>query len=112
MDIKRIKALSGLTEDNDDEFMAALAREKHVEAMIRHAFEKIGLEINYNNHSVAYEDSTREATVDLEDFEFDLAQLNKLYATGLSKAFRIIGRSDHIAVEFVVDPAMDHAAIA
>jgi len=114
MDIDRLKALSGLVENDhdDDALLDAIAREKHIEKLIRHAFEKIGLEINYDNNSVLYEDSTREASVDLEDFEADLALLNKLFTTGLSKAFRIFSRADHLAVTFIVDPMLDQAAIA
>lgn len=110
MDIDRIRALSGLNEEQDDDaFMAAIAREKAIEALIRHAFGKLHLDINYNNYSVRYEDSTREAEVMLEEDRFDLKMLMRLYETGLSDNFEIVHHTDALAIAFTVAAELDNA---
>lgn len=112
MDPNRIQTLAGIEPDNDDASMAAMDREKKVEKLIRHAFEKIGLEINYNNYSVLYNDETREATVSLEDDRIPLDQLKRLNDTGLAAEYVIIFHSGGLGVEFKVSAELDNAEFA
>jgi hypothetical protein len=105
-----------LAEAGEDEGMDSYDREKHVEAAIRYAFGKVGLAINYNSHSVSYEDSTREAEVTLEDQEVDLQQLSKLAATGLAEGgglsgYKVAWGSDALSIHFKVARAIDDAQI-
>ena len=100
----------------DRESDAQYAREAHVEKLIRYAFSKIGLPINYNNYSISYEDSTREAEVTLEDQEVTLADLTKLIDTGLAEgaglsAYKVVWGSDALSVHFRVAAAIDQAQI-
>jgi len=101
-------------EDFDDaEDDARYAREKHIESLIKYAFEKIGLTINYNNFSIMYEDSTREAEVRLEG-EVDgisLTQMTKLRETGLAEEYFLSAHDGDLWIKFKVVPELDHAQI-
>ena len=101
---------------DDDAFSQSMDREKHVETLIRYAFDKVGLPINYNNYSVSYEDSTRDAEVTLEDQEVTIEQLNKLVETGLAEgtgpaAYKVAWGSDALSIHFKVARAIDDAQI-
>jgi hypothetical protein len=111
MDEKRIKQLSGINEQDGND-MASYDRERHVETLIRHAFEKIGIEINYNNYSVNYDDAERTATVKLEESSVDLKLLNRLYESGLSSNYTIGCSDGDLLIDFIVAPELDHADIA
>ena len=112
MDPNRIQTLAGIESDDDDAFMAAIDREKKIDKLIRHAFEKIGLQINYNNHSVLYDDETREATVSLEDDRIPMQQLRRLSETGLAAEYDIIFHGAGLGVEFKVSAELDNAEVA
>ncbi len=94
-----------------EEYEKANTREKHIEGLIRFAFEKIGLEINYNNFSVHYEDATRMAEVRLEEQigGISLTTLNRLNETGLSESYALEAGSDGIVVIFQVSRELDDA---
>jgi hypothetical protein len=103
-------------EAEEDALSQSYDREKHVEALIRYAFTKIGLPVNYNNYSVSYDDSTREAEVQLEDQEVSVEQLTKLAATGLAEgsdlaAYRVVWGSDALSIHFTAAKALDNAQI-
>ena len=94
-----------------ENYEKATIREKHIEGLIRFAFEKIGLEINYNNYSVHYEDESRKAEVRLEELAdgIPLALLNRLNETGLSDAYAIHGADGCLDVHFTVSRELDDA---
>lgn len=89
------------------------AREAKIEKLIRYAFEKIKLEINYTNHSVYYEDDTREASVRLETPAdgFSLKHLNALADTGLSDDFKVNTSDGALVVTFIVSEQLDDAIL-
>lgn len=92
-----------------DEMDARYAREKKVEALIRHVFEKLGLDIAYRNHAISYdEDSDRSCTVYL-DGPVNLDALIKLEPLGLGTDFKISSAGDYITVEFIVLEGMENA---
>jgi hypothetical protein len=98
-------------DENDDEMMAGMDREKHIEKLIRFAFNKIGLEIGLNSYSVSYEDSTRNAEVQLEETSITLDTLLRLRDTGLSDNFTVEHGADALSILFKASPDLDHAAI-
>ena len=97
-----------INEAFDDE---TYSREEKIEGLIRYAFNKIKLDINYNNFSVSYEDSTREAEVKLETpyDGFSLNELSKLEETGLSNEYKLVARNGDLVVLFKVDANLDDA---
>lgn len=95
-----------------DEDTAFMDREKNIEALIRFAFDKIGLTVNYNNYSVNYEDATREAEVTLEDNSVPLTHLLRLQSTGLADGdYNVRHGHDALHITFVVAPDLDHARL-
>lgn len=92
-----------------DEMDARYAREKKVEALIRHVFEKLGLDIAYRNHAISYdEDSGRQCTVYL-DGPIHLDALIKLEPLGLGTSFQISSAGDYLTLEFTVLDGMENA---
>lgn len=99
--------------DSDSEDEAVFEREKHVEKLIRYAFDRVGLLISDRSNSVIYfEENEREAEVRLDESDFDLDDLLKLKNTGLSDKFQISAHDFEIWVKFKVDPILDSAKIA
>ncbi len=114
---KYIDLFESFDEDAEEEALSqSYDREKHVESLIRFAFDKVGLPINYNNYSVRYEDSTREAEVVIEDQAVSFDKLAALATTGLAEgtglaAYRVEWSSDALVIAFRVADEMDHARI-
>jgi len=115
-----LKRLAGLTEarqimDPDEEDRLddeKSTRQQKIVRLITLAFQRLGLTIeegDWTSYYVIYDESDREAIVKLDDSEVDLAQLMKLYKTGLSQKFSISVFSGSLAVSFIVAPEMDHA---
>ncbi len=93
-----------------DEMDARYAREKKVEALIRHVFEKLGLEVAYRNHAINYdEESGRQCSVYLEGYATDVSVLAKLGTLGLGTDFKIGANGDFLILEFTVAEGMEHA---
>lgn len=88
--------------------------EKKIISMIRFAFEKVGLQINYNNYSVIYTHEDRMAEVLLEETidGFSLTELNRLKETGLADEYFVSGRNGEIVIRFLVSSDLDNAHIA
>ena len=91
-------------------------REKRIEGLIRSALNRIGLPLldaDQTRWPVSYDDDTREATVYLDCNEgIPLSKLQQLLQSGLSSDFQISDSASHdfcLTVEFIVDPALDHA---
>jgi hypothetical protein len=104
-----MRNLINLVEANSD----SMDREDHIVRLIRFAFEKIDLAINYNNHSVTYEDATREACVILEQDSISINKLALLYQTGLSDQDFVIEKGhDALRVVFTVRVDLDQAEIS
>ncbi len=78
----------------------------HYESLIRFAFEKIGLTINYNNYSVAIDEDSMLASVVLEDQEVPLTQLARLSETGLGHDYVIRQSSNALEIAFTADRAL------
>ena len=95
-----------------DEMDARYAREKKVEALIRHVLEKLGMEIADRAHAIGYDEASgRECTVYLYG-PVKLDTLVKLQATGLGEFFAINTSSSHydeMVLEFVVAEGMENA---
>lgn len=85
--------------------------ETKLERLIRHAFEKIKIEINYNNFSVMIDPDTREAEVRLESEEITLDHLNRLKETGLSDAYTVRYGANSLVIAFIVSDNLDHAVL-
>lgn len=115
MDINRIKKLAGIIKEQDilgdlekDPFEVEddklFNKETKAKKAIQYAFEKIGLEVStVSEYPIYYDEKSREASVELDDNEVDLRQLARLYETGLSDNFRIIGSDDALYINFQVD---------
>ena len=107
-EFKKMKRLAGVpTDDERDD--AKFDAERHITALIKAAFEKIDLEINYSSYAIVYEHDTREATVRLEESEFKLSHLIQLNATGLAKDYTITHLGGDLTVEFIVNAELDNA---
>ncbi len=87
-------------------------REAHVEKLIRFAFDKVGLQVNYSSHAIFYDDATRQAEVSLEDNAVSLSTLWKLHDTGLAEGdYNVEHGRDSITITFKVKGDMDFAQI-
>ena len=95
---------------SSDEMDARYAREQKVEALIRHVFEKLGLEIAYRNHAINYdEEGGRECSVYLEGSAMPLEKLCTLNTMGLGHSFKAGAAGDFIGLEFVVAEGIENA---
>ena len=108
--------LAGINDGDDfqQEADAAMLREQHIEKLIRYAFQKVGLAVDTKMSAVMYEDSTREATVSLEEQPMGqpLEEIVTLTKSGIGSNFRIAVSSDMcLEIIFDVDPNMDNAQI-
>lgn len=91
-----------------DESDALYAREKNVETVVRHVFEKLGLEISYHRRAVSFDGHERTCAVMLEG-NVPLEALSRLMTTGIGTGFKLNPASDFIIVEFAVAEDMEHA---
>lgn len=88
----------------------------HIEKLVRHAFEKVGIEINYNNYAVTFDEDTREVEVKIEGEEITLDALIRLTASGLAedsstKGYRVRHVNDYLAIVFTASSLLDGATI-
>lgn len=99
-------------EDADHEAdTARWQREKKIEGLIRLAFKKLGIEIAEENFAVAYEDSTREASVKVDcGAGLPVKTLAGLYRSGLSDDYSIGGLSPiTVTIKFIVAKELDNS---
>lgn len=92
-----------------DEMDARGDRERHVETLIRHVLEKLGMDLADRNHAVSYDEAAgRECTF----YVFGpvaVSTLTKLETLGLGSDFKVNSYGDELMVEFVVAEGMEHA---
>lgn len=111
-----MRDLMKLLENNSNEEEAALdalaasfRREKKVEALVQHVFEKLELEMAYRNRKVSYDEESRQCLVYLEGSDQPISALAKLDTLGLGSNFRLNAVGDYIVVEFIVAEGIEDA---
>lgn len=93
-----------------DEMDARYEREKKVEALVLHVFEKLGLEMAHRQYAVNYdEEGERQCSVYLEGSAQPLTTLAKLETLGLGSGFKIGATGDNLVIEFTVAEGMELA---
>lgn len=95
-------------DDEDHLYWEQRMRETKIAKLIALAFQRIGLAI-IEDGIFYQEDNDREAQVQLDDSEVDIALVAKLMDSGLAERYMLVANNHELSVVFSVSPALDHA---